>query len=58
MDATGLTRTTVSDYFCSHRFRRWVMVSTVIMCGSLLALVLVVVVDSIRRTPARMLRMR
>ena len=41
MDATGLARTTVSDYFCSRRgrrFRRWVKVSTVVWCGSLLPL--------------------
>lgn len=45
MDATGLERTTVSDYFCSRRgrrFRRWVKVSTVVVCGSLLPLALVV----------------
>lgn len=45
MDATGLARTTVSDYFCSRRgrrFRRWVKVSTVVWCGSLLPLALVV----------------
>lgn len=45
MDATGLARTTVSDYFCSRRgrrFRRWVKVSTVVLCGSLLPLALVV----------------
>ena len=43
MDATGLSRTTVSDYFCSRRgrrFRRWVKVSVVILCGSLLPLAL------------------
>jgi hypothetical protein len=43
MDATGLSRTTVSDYFCSRRgrrFRRWVKVSTVVLCGSLLPLAL------------------
>ena len=45
MDATGLSRTTVSDYFCSRRgrrFRRWVKVSAVVVCGSLLPLALVV----------------
>ena len=45
MDATGLARTTVSDYFCSRRgrrFRRWVKVSTVVLCGSLLPVALVV----------------
>jgi len=45
MDATGLARTTVSDYFCSRqgrRFRRWVKVSTVIVCGSLVPIALVV----------------
>ena len=39
MDATGLARTTVSDYFCSRRgrrFRRWVKVSVMVLCGSLL----------------------
>jgi len=39
MDATGLARTTVSDYFCSRRgrkFRRWVKVAVVIVAGSLL----------------------
>lgn len=45
MDATGLARTTVSDYFCSRqgrRFRRWVKVSTVVVCGSLLPIALMV----------------
>jgi hypothetical protein len=45
MDATGLARTTVSDYYCSRkgrRFRRWVKISTVIVCGSLLPIALVV----------------
>jgi hypothetical protein len=45
MDATGLSRTTVSDYFCSRRgrrFRRWVKVSAVVLCGTLLPLALVV----------------
>jgi hypothetical protein len=45
MDATGLARTTVSDYFCSkrgRRFRRWVKVSTVVLCGSLFPLALVI----------------
>lgn len=45
MDATGLARTTVSDYFCSRRgrrLRRWVKVSTVVLCGSLLPVALVV----------------
>ena len=39
MDATGLARTTVSDYFCSRRgrkFRRWVKVAVVVVAGSLL----------------------
>jgi hypothetical protein len=39
MDATGLTRTTVSDYFCSRRgrkFRRWVKVAVVVLAGSML----------------------
>lgn len=43
MDATGLARTTVSDYFCSRRgrrFRKWVKVSVVVFCGSLLPLAL------------------
>jgi hypothetical protein len=34
MDATGLSRTTVSDYFCSRRgrkFRRWVKVAVVVV---------------------------
>ena len=45
MDATGLARTTVSDYFCSRqgrRFRRWVKVSTVVVCGSLVPIALLV----------------
>lgn len=45
MDATGLERTTISDYFCSRRgrrFRRWVKVSVVVLCGSLLPAALVV----------------
>jgi hypothetical protein len=48
MDATGLERTTVSDYFCSRRgrhFRRWVKVSVVVLCGSLLPSALVVDLD-------------
>jgi hypothetical protein len=43
MDATGLARTTTSDYFESRRgrrFRRWVKVSAVVFCGSLLPLAL------------------
>ena len=38
MDATGLSRTTVSDYFCSRQgrhFRRWVKVGVIILAGSL-----------------------
>jgi len=45
MDATGLSRTTVSDYFCSRRgrrFRRWVKVSVMVWCGSLLPLALAI----------------
>ena len=45
MDATGLARTTVSDYYCSRRgrrLRRWVKVSAVVLCGSLLPVALVV----------------
>jgi transposase len=45
MDATGLSRTTVSDYFCSRRgrkFRRWVKVGVVILAGSLLPVALAV----------------
>jgi hypothetical protein len=45
MDATGLARTTVSDYYCSRRgrrFRQWVKVSVVVLCGRLLPLGLVV----------------
>src|ERR1700685_1579840 len=45
MDGTGLARTTVSDYFCSRsgrRIRRWVKVSVMVFCGSLLPLALVV----------------
>src|SRR5215510_5408011 len=44
MDATGLARTTVSDYFSSRRgrrFRRWVKVSVMVLCGSLLPVALV-----------------
>lgn len=43
MDATGLARTTASDYFCSRRgrrFRRWVKVSVMVLCGSLLPVAL------------------
>jgi hypothetical protein len=43
MDATGLNRTTVSDYFCSRqgrRFRRWVKVGVVILTGSLMPVAL------------------
>jgi len=45
MDATGLARTTVSDYFCSRRgrrFRRWVKVGVVVVGGSLLPVALTV----------------
>jgi transposase len=45
MDATGLSRTTVSDYFTSRRgrkFRRWVKVGVVILTGSLLPVALAV----------------
>lgn len=45
MDATGLARTTVSDYFTSRRgrkFRRWVKVATVVMVGSLLPVALAI----------------
>ncbi len=45
MDATGLSRTTVSDYFTSRRgrkFRRWVKVGVVILAGSLLPVALAV----------------
>jgi hypothetical protein len=45
MDATGLERTTASDYFCSRRgrrFRRWVKVSVVVICGFLVPTALVV----------------
>lgn len=45
MDATGLARTTVSDYFTSRRgrkFRRWVKVAVVVVAGSLLPLALVI----------------
>src|ERR1044071_3320425 len=50
MDATGLARTTVSDYFCSRqgrRFRRWVKVSTVVVCGSLVPIALIVDLNQI-----------
>jgi len=43
MDATGLARTTVSDYFESRRgrkFRRWVKVAVVVVAGSLLPVAL------------------
>jgi len=45
MDATGLSRSTVSDYFCSRRgrrFRKWVKVATVVLTGSLLPVALAV----------------
>jgi Transposase DDE domain len=45
MDATGLARTTVSDYFQSRRgrkFRRWVKVGVVVLTGSLLPVALTV----------------
>jgi hypothetical protein len=45
MDATGLSRTTISDYFTSRRgrkFRRWVKVGVVILTGSLLPVALAV----------------
>jgi len=45
MDATGLARTTVSDYFESRRgrkFRRWVKVAVVVVAGSLLPVALAI----------------
>lgn len=45
MDATGLARTTVSDYFTSRRgrkFRRWVKVAVVVVAGSLLPVALAI----------------
>ena len=45
MDATGLARTTVSDYFESRRgrkFRRWVKVAVVVVAGSLLPVALTI----------------
>ena len=45
MDSTGLATTTASAYFHSRRgkrYRSWVKVSTVVLCGSLLPLALVV----------------
>jgi hypothetical protein len=45
MDATGLSRTTVSDYFCSRRgrrFRRWVKVGVVVLAGSLMPVAMAV----------------
>lgn len=45
MDATGLSRTTVSDYFCSRRgrrFRRWVKVGVIILTGSLMPVAMAV----------------
>lgn len=45
MDSTGLSRTTVSDYFESRRgrrFRRWVKVGVVVLAGSLLPVALAV----------------
>jgi hypothetical protein len=45
MDATGMALTTASDYFRTRKggkVRKWVKVSTVILCGSLLPLGLMV----------------
>jgi hypothetical protein len=45
MDATGLACTTASDYFrgrSGRQIRRWVKVSVMVFCGSLLPLALVV----------------
>jgi hypothetical protein len=45
MDATGLSRTTVSDYFTSRRgrrFRKWVKVAVVVLTGSLLPVALAI----------------
>jgi hypothetical protein len=45
MDATGLARTTVSDYFESRpgrKFRRWVKVAVVVLAGSLLPVALTI----------------
>ena len=44
VDATGLARTTVSDYFVSrrgHKVRRWVKLSVIVLCGSLMPIALV-----------------
>jgi hypothetical protein len=44
VDATGLARTTVSDYFVSrrgHKVRRWVKLSVMVLCGSLMPIALV-----------------
>jgi hypothetical protein len=45
MDATGMALTTASDYFRTRKggkVRKWVKISTVVLCGSLLPLGLVV----------------
>jgi hypothetical protein len=45
MDATGLALTTASDYFRTRtggKVRKWVKISTLVLCGSLLPLGLVV----------------
>jgi hypothetical protein len=45
MDATGLSRTTVSDYFCSRRgrkFRRWVKVAVVVVAGAMVPVALAI----------------
>ena len=45
MDSTGLSTSTASEYFCRRRgkqLRKWVKVSVMVWCGSLLPLALVV----------------
>ena len=59
MDATGMALTTASDYFRTRKggkVRKWVKVSTLILCGSLLPLGLVVELGAVNdKTHARSL---
>jgi hypothetical protein len=54
MDATGMALTTASDYFRNRtggKVRKWVKISTLVLCGSLLPLGLVVELGAVNDKP-------
>jgi len=54
MDATGMALTTASDYFRTRKggqVRKWVKISTLVLCGSLLPLGLVVELGAVNDKP-------